>query len=86
VLSLCSSLLLYVRELLQVCLMCVILSPLLLCSFEIICVRRERLQNCGDTSQRDIVEIKRTMLFKLILDHLKGVECNPRLLGCHNME
>jgi hypothetical protein len=46
-------------------------SPLLLCSFEIICVRRERLQNCGDSLQQDIVEIKRTMVFKLIFGSLE---------------
>jgi hypothetical protein len=46
-------------------------SPLLLCLLEIICVRRERLPKCGDSSQWDIVEIKRTMVFKLIFGSLE---------------
>jgi hypothetical protein len=29
---------------------------------------------------------KKVVVFKLIMDHLKGVECNPRPLGCHNVE
>jgi hypothetical protein len=41
--------------------------------------------NCGDSSQRDIVEIKRTVLFKLIFGSLERVECNPRPLGRHNV-
>jgi hypothetical protein len=34
-----------------------------LCSFEINCVRRERLKNCGDSSQRDIIEIKKELWY-----------------------
>jgi hypothetical protein len=26
------------------------------------------------------------MVFKLIIGSLEGVECNPRPLGCHNVE
>jgi hypothetical protein len=29
---------------------------------------------------------KKAVVFKLIIDHLKGVECNPRPLGRHNVE
>jgi hypothetical protein len=45
--------------------------PLLLRSLEIICVRRERLQNCGDSSRRDIVKLKRTVVFKSIFGSLE---------------
>jgi hypothetical protein len=29
---------------------------------------------------------KKVMVFKLIIGSLEGVECNPRPLGCHNVE
>jgi hypothetical protein len=45
-------------------------SPLLLCSFEILCVRHERLK-IVEIPQRDIVEIKRTLVFKLIFGSLE---------------
>jgi hypothetical protein len=38
--------------------------------------------NCGDSSQQDIVEIKRELWYSSCsLDHLKGAECNPRTLN-----
>jgi hypothetical protein len=32
------------------------------------------------------LEIKRTAVFKWIIGSLERVECNPRPLGCHNMD
>jgi hypothetical protein len=29
---------------------------------------------------------KKAVVFKLIIGSLEGVECNPRPLGCHNVE
>jgi hypothetical protein len=52
-------------------LVCVTIPPLLLCSFEIICVRRERLQNVEIPHKGDILEIKRIVVFKLIFGSLK---------------
>jgi hypothetical protein len=46
-------------------------SPLLLCSLKINCVRCE-ISNCGDSSQRDIIEIKgESWYLSWSLDHLK---------------
>jgi hypothetical protein len=37
--------------------------------------------------ERDIVKERETPWYSSgSLDHLKGVECNPRPLGCHNVE
>jgi hypothetical protein len=35
-------------------------------------------------SKRPVKE--KTVVFKLFIGHLKGVECNPRPLGRHNVE
>jgi hypothetical protein len=37
------------------------------------------------TNRRKTIR-KKAVVFKLIIDHLKGVECNPRPLGRHNVE
>jgi hypothetical protein len=34
--------------------------------------------------KREKIKARKAMVFKL--DHLKGVECNPRPLGRHNVE
>jgi hypothetical protein len=65
---------------------CVALSPYFSAYFVIIIVRARGsklwrfLANGRKTKKGKIV------VFKLIMDHLKGVECNPRPLGRHNVE
>jgi hypothetical protein len=49
----------------------VVAATLAFVFIKINCVRHERLQNCGDSSQWDIVEIKRTVVFKLIFGSLE---------------
>jgi hypothetical protein len=68
--------------------LCVLLIPsLLLCSFVIIFCKDERLQVVEIPRKWDIVKGRETLWYSSgSLDHLKGVECNPRPLGCHNME
>jgi hypothetical protein len=50
---------------------CVVILSLLMCSFEIFCVRRERLQCVEIPHKKDILEIKRTVVFKLIIGSLE---------------
>jgi hypothetical protein len=72
---------------LRIWVLCVLLFPTLLCAFFVISIVRARdsklwrfLAN-GKIHQR-----KRPWYSSWSLDHLKGVECNPRPLGRHNME
>jgi hypothetical protein len=68
--------------------LCVLLIPSLLpCSFVIIFCKGERLQVVEIPRKRDIVKGRETLCYSSgSLDHLKGVECNPRTLGRHNVE
>jgi hypothetical protein len=68
--------------------LCVLLIPSLLpCSFVIIFCKGERLQVVEIPRKRDIVKGKETPWYSSgSLDHLRGVECNPSPLGCHNVE
>jgi hypothetical protein len=64
-------------------------SPLsyLCASFLIIIVRVRGSKPCGDSSQTGERLRKEKLWFSSrSSDHLKGVECNPRPLGCHNVE
>jgi hypothetical protein len=67
---------------------CVLLfPPLHSCFFVIIICKGERLQVVEIPRKRDIVKERKTLWYSSgSLDHLKGVECNPRPLGCHNVE
>jgi hypothetical protein len=61
--------------------------PLHPCFFKIIIFKGERLQVVEIPRKRDIVKERKTPWYSSgSLDHLKGVECNPRPLGCHNVE
>jgi hypothetical protein len=73
--------------LLQLKFFCVFLLPLtIVFIWDHLCKAWET-PNCGDSSQQDIIEIKREPWYSSwSLDHLKGVECNPRPLGRHNVE
>jgi hypothetical protein len=68
--------------------MCVLLfPPLHPCFFVIIFCKGERLQVVEIPRKRDIVKERKTPWYSSgSLDHLKGVECNPRPLGCHNVD
>jgi hypothetical protein len=64
-------------------------SPtLLLCFHCDLCCKGERLQLLEIPRKRENEIRKKAVVFKLIiiLDHLKGVEYNPRPLGRHNVE
>jgi hypothetical protein len=69
------------------CLVCVAhptLTSVLLC--EHLC-KGERLQVVEIPRKRDIVKRKQNPWYSSgSLDRLKGVECNPRPLGRHNVE
>ena len=69
-------------------LVCVLLfPPLHMCFFVIINCKGERLQVVEIPRKRDIVKERKTPWYSSgSLDHLKGVECNPRPLGRHNVE
>jgi hypothetical protein len=67
--------------------LCVLLSPTLLCAFFVISIVRARdsklwrfLANGKHTRK------EKTVVFKLIIGSLERVECNPRPLGHHNVE
>jgi hypothetical protein len=61
--------------------------PLHLCFFVIIICKGERLQVVEIPRKSDIVKERKTPRYSSgSLDHLKGVECNPRPLGRHNVE
>jgi hypothetical protein len=68
--------------------LCVLLIPSLLpCSFVIIFFKGERLQVVEIPRKWDIVKGRETPWYSSgSLDHLKGVECNPRPLRRHNVE
>jgi hypothetical protein len=72
---------------LRIWVLCVLLFPTLLCAFFMISIVRAR----GSKLWRFItngktLERKRLWYSSWSSDHLKGVECNPRPLGRHNME
>jgi hypothetical protein len=68
--------------------LCVLLIPSLIpCSFVIIYCKGERLQVVEIPRKRDIVKGREILWYSSwSLDRLKGVECNPRPLGRHNVE
>jgi hypothetical protein len=68
--------------------LCVLLFPSLHpCFFVIIICKGERLQVVEIPRKRDIVKEGKTPWYSSgSLDHLKGVECNPRSLGRHNVD
>jgi hypothetical protein len=50
-------------------------------------VRLRESQSCRDSSQTRTLEIRKNCGTQVwSLDHLRGIECNPRPLGCHNVE
>jgi hypothetical protein len=64
-----------------------LLPSLHLCFFVVIICKGERLQVVEIPRKRDIVKERETPWYSSgSLDHLKEVECNPRPLGCHNVE
>jgi hypothetical protein len=65
---------------------CVAIPSLLLCSFEIFCVKCERLQSAEIPHKGINLRQTEPWYSSGSLNHLKGVECNPRPLGCHNMD
>jgi hypothetical protein len=69
------------------CLVYVALPPLLPCFFVIIICKGDRLQVVEIPRKREIVNESKTPWYSSgSLDRLKGVECNPRPLGRHNVE
>jgi hypothetical protein len=66
----------------------VLLIPSLLpCSFVIIFCKGERLQVVEIPREWDIMKGRETPWYSSgSLDHLRGVDCNPRPLGRHNVE
>ena len=66
---------------------CVALPSLLLCFLCDLYCNGERLQLVEIPCKREeYSKEKRPWYSSWSLDHLKGVECNPRPLGCHNVE
>jgi hypothetical protein len=64
-----------------------LIPSLLSCSFVIIFCKGERLQVVEIPHERDIVKGRETPWHSSgSLDHLRGVDCNPRPLGRHNVE
>jgi hypothetical protein len=71
--------------LLRICVCC--FPPLLLCFHCDLCCKGERLQLMEIPRKREKEISKEKSLYSSwSLDHLKGVECNPRPLGRHNVE
>jgi hypothetical protein len=64
---------------------CVASPNLTLCFLCDLYCKVERLQIVEIPRKREDTLNEKTMVFKS-LDHLKGVECNPRPLGRHNVE
>jgi hypothetical protein len=71
VLSSCARSCLVCMLLLQLSLLCVLLFPLTLVLIRDHLCNAWETPKCGDSSQRDIVEIKRTVVFKLIFGSLE---------------
>jgi hypothetical protein len=66
---------------------CVALPSLLLCFLCDLYCKGERLQLVEIPRKREgYSKDKRPWYSSRSMDHLKGVECNPRPLGCHNVE
>jgi hypothetical protein len=66
---------------------CVALPSLLLCFLCDQYCKGDRLQFVEIPRKRErYSNDKRSWYSSQSLDHLKGVECDPRPLGCHNME
>jgi hypothetical protein len=69
------------------CLVCVAHSSLTLCFFVNIKCKGERLQVVEIPRKRDIVKESKTSWYSSgSLDRLRGVDCNPRPLGRHNVD
>ena len=69
-------------------LLCVfLLLPLLLFVIVIILCKEWETPTCGDSSQKGTYDKEDNCGTQVwSLDYLRGVECNPRPLGCHNLE
>jgi hypothetical protein len=68
-------------------LVCVVFHPLLLCFLCDLYCKGERLQLVEIPRKREeYSKEKRLWYSSCSSDHLKGVECNPRPLGRHNVE
>jgi hypothetical protein len=69
------------------CLVCVAHPSLTPFFFVNIKCKGERLQVVEIPRKRDIVKQSKTPWYSSgTLDHLRGVECNPRPLGRHNVD
>jgi hypothetical protein len=68
------------------CLVCVAHPSLTPCFFMNIKCKGERLQVVEIPRKRDIVKSKTPWYSSGFLDRLRGVDCNPRPLGRHNVE
>ena len=67
-------------------LVCVALLPYFCVSLVIIIVRARGSKLWRFLANGRKTIRKKVVVFKLIIDRLKGVECNPRPLGRHNVE
>jgi hypothetical protein len=67
-------------------LVCVVFPPLLLCFLWSNLCKGERLQLVEIPHKWEKISKERPWYSSWSSDHLKGVECNPRPLGRHNME
>jgi hypothetical protein len=65
---------------------CVASPNLTLCFLCDLYCKGERLQIVEIPRKREDTLFKKTLVFKSIIGSLKGVECNPHPLGCHNVE
>ena len=83
---LCSSLGLCACVYCVLSLACVAFPPLLLCFLWSKLCKGERLQLVEIPCKREKISKERPWYSSWSSDHLKGVECNPRPLVCHNVE
>jgi hypothetical protein len=67
--------------LLQLSLLCVLLFPLTLVLIRDLLCKAWETPKCGDSSQCNIIEIKRTMVFKLIIGSLERRWVQPSSIG-----
>jgi hypothetical protein len=74
-------------DILILCLVCVAHPSLTLCFFVNFKCKGERLQVVEIPHERDIEKQSKTPWYSSgSLDRLRGVDCNPRPLGRHNVE
>jgi hypothetical protein len=74
-------------DILILCLVCVTHPSLTPCFFVNFKCKGERLQVVEIPRERDIEKQRKTLWYSSgSLDRLRGVDCNPRPLGRHNME